>query len=274
MKVSVVVPSKECKYLGYLLAGLRNQNVKPNEVVLVVKECDLRHVEDLCGRNNLLCAIIEQKSGYVTNAMNMGKKEAKGDLIIFTDDDAIPLSGWIEKYIKLHVKYQSITGISSRDIYLNLENMMPMQTSDDKIIIKLYRWTIRPFLDKPYPLLRKYRMGVYLTRNLDVAHGPFIPDRECFSLPLKGVNMSFKANYIHGVWFPEHRLLRRAAGFEQYYGLQLVLRGLDTIYVPNNPVLHIAREESLSRTRDKTSKAEHYIMRTLFKELLSKHGYN
>ena len=274
MKVSIVVPSKGCKYLSYLLTGLRDQSVKPNEVVLVVKECDLRHVEDLCSRNNLPCAIIEQKSGYVTNAMNMGKKEAKGDLIIFTDDDAIPLGKWIERYIKLHTMYPNIAGISSRDIYLNLENMKIMPTPDDKAITKLYRWAIRPWLERPHPLLSKYRMGVYLTRDLNVAHGPFIPDKECFSLPLRGVNMSFKASCIYDVWFPEHRLLRRAVGFEQYYGLQLVLKGLDTIYVPSNPVLHIAREESLSRTRDKTVKAEYYVMKILFKELLSKYGFD
>jgi len=274
MKVSIVVPSKGCKYLGYLLIGLRDQSVKPNEVVLVVKGCDLRRVEDLCNRNSLPCAIIEQKSGYVTSAMNMGKKEAKGDLIIFTDDDAVPLGKWIERYIKVHIMYPSMAGISSRDIYLNLENMRLMPIPDDKINTKLYRWAIRPWLNKPHQLLIKYRMGIYLTKNLDVAHGPFIPDRECFSLPFRGVNMSFKASYIHDVWFPEHRLLRRAIGFEQHYGLQLVLRGLDMIYVPNNPVLHIAREESLSRTKDKTAKAEYYIMRTLFKELLSKYGYN
>jgi len=274
MKVSIVVPSKGCKYLGYLLTGLRDQNVKPNEVVLVIKGCDLRHVEDLCSRNNLPCVIIEQKSGYVTSAMNIGKKEAKGDLIIFTDDDAVPLSKWIERYIKLHVMYPSIAGISSRDMYLNLENMKLMPIPDDKVTTKLYRWAIRPWLNKPHPLLRKYRMGVYLTKNLNVAHGPFIPGRECFSLPLRGVNMSFKASYVYDVWFPEHRLLRRAIGFEQYYGLQLVLKGLDTIYVPSNPVLHIAREESLSRTRDKTAKAEYYVMKILFKELLSKYGFD
>jgi hypothetical protein len=32
-----VVPSKGCKYLSYLLTGLRDQSVKPNEVVLIIK---------------------------------------------------------------------------------------------------------------------------------------------------------------------------------------------------------------------------------------------
>jgi hypothetical protein len=38
MNVSIALPSKGCKYLGYLLTGLRDQSVKPNEVVLVVKK--------------------------------------------------------------------------------------------------------------------------------------------------------------------------------------------------------------------------------------------
>jgi hypothetical protein len=170
--------------------------------------------------------------------------------------------------------YPNIAGISSRDIYLNLENMKIMPTPDDKVVTKLYRWVIRPWLERPHPLLSKYRMGVYLTRDLNIAHGPFIPGKECFSLPFRGVNMSFKASYIYDAWFPEHELLKRAPSNEQYFGLQLILKGLDTIYTPGNPVLHIAREESLSRTRDKTAKAEYYTMKILFMELLSKYEFN
>jgi len=271
MKISIVVPSKGCKYLSYLLTGLRDQNVKPNEVVLVVKGCDLRHVEGLCDRNSLPCVIIEQKSGYFTHALNMGKREAKGDLIIFTDDDSIPLGKWIERYIKLHVMYPNIAGISSRDIYLNLEKIRVMLTPDDKAVTTLYRWAIRPWLESPHPLLRKYRMGVYLTKNLNIVHGPFIPGKECFSLPFRGVNMSFKASYIHDAWFPEHPLLKRAPGNEQYFALQILLKGLETIYVPSNPVLHIAREESLSRTRNNQElRLEIEIMKSLYKQLLAK----
>jgi hypothetical protein len=85
--------------------------------------------------------------------------------------------------------------------------------------------------------------------------------------------MSFKANFTHDVWFPEHELLKRAPGNEQYFGLQLVLQGFDTIYTPNNPVLHIARNESLSRTRDKAANIENNLMRALIKDLLRKYGF-
>jgi hypothetical protein len=80
--------------------------------------------------------------------------------------------------------------------------------------------------------------------------------------------MSFKASYIYDTWFPEHELLRRAPGNEQYFGLQMVLKGLNTIYIPDNPVLHIAREESLSRSNTDEIKLETRIMKSLYRKLM------
>jgi hypothetical protein len=58
----------------------------------------VRHAEGLC---NLRCAIIEQKGGYFT--LDIGKREAKGDLVIFMDD-AIPLGKWIERSDSWNIK--------------------------------------------------------------------------------------------------------------------------------------------------------------------------
>jgi hypothetical protein len=92
--------------------------------------------------------------------------------------------------------------------------MILLPIPDDKPPTKLYRWAVRLWLERPHPLLKKYRPGVYLTKNLDIAHGPYIPDRECFSLLFRGVNMSFKASDIHDVRSLEHPLLKRAPGNE------------------------------------------------------------
>jgi len=271
MRASIVVPSKGCEYLKYLLWGLREQVVRPYEVVLVLKECNVKAIEDLCRKYSLSCIIIEQKMGFFTHALNLGKKEVRGDITIFTDDDAIPLPRWVEKYVKLHIIYRDIAGISSRDVYLDLEPMCIKPTFDDEAMTKLYRWFVRPWFEQPHPLLRKYRLGVYLTRKLDLAHGPCIPNRTCFSLPFRGVNMSFKTSYIYDVWFPEHKLLRRAFGNEQYFGLQLILKGFDTIYVPSNPVLHIIRQ-SLSRGNKNEVRKEFMIMKALYAELLGEYS--
>jgi len=273
MKVTIVVPSKGCACLNYLLTSLRGQTIKPFEVILVLKDCDLMSMESLCQGYFLNCIIIEQKKGYFTHALNLGKKEAKGDITIFTDDDVIPLQRWVERYVKLHAFYRHIAGVCSRDIYIDLKKTKLLPIPDDKPEVKLYRFFIRSWLEKPLPLMRKYRLGVYITKNLNIAHGYGIPSKICYSLPLRGANMSFKTSYIHNAWFPEHRLLKRAPGNEQYFALQLVLKGFDTIYVPNNPVLHIARSESLSRTRYREElKREFEIMEGLYKELLRMYG--
>jgi glycosyltransferase involved in cell wall biosynthesis len=273
VKASIVVPSKGCIYLRYLLRGLISQSYRFFEVILVLKDCDLRVVESLCQGYSLNCVVIEQKEGYFTHALNLGKKEAKGDIIIFTDDDVIPLQKWVERYVRLHALYRHIAGVCSRDIYIDLKETRLLPIPDDRPEVKLYRFFIRSWLEQPLPLLRKYRLGVYITKNLSIAHGCGIPNKTCYSLPLRGANMSFKTSYIYDTWFPEHKLLKRAPGNEQYFALQLVLEGFDTIYVPNNPVLHIARSESLSRTRYREElKREFEIMKSLYKELLQRYG--
>ncbi|MFZ8791248.1 MAG: glycosyltransferase family A protein [Thermosphaera aggregans] len=273
MKASIVVPSKGCKDIRYLLRGLRSQSCRSLEVILVLKDCDLRVVESLCQSYSLNCVIIEQKEGNVTQALNMGKKEAKGDIAIFTDDDAIPLQGWVERYVKMHYKFKDVAGISSRDIHIDLSSLQIQPIPDDNPEVRLYRLFIVSWLEQPYPLLKKYRLGVYLTKKLNIRHGFCIPNHICYSLAFRGVNMSFKTNYTYGVNFPEHRSLKRAIGFEQHFSLQLVLKGSDLIYVPNNPVFHIARSESLSRTLYKEElEKEFEIMKNLYKELLQRYG--
>jgi hypothetical protein len=80
--------------------------------------------------------------------------------------------------------------------------------------------------------------------------------------------MAFRKEAIENAEFPEHPKLRRAPGNEQYVGIQLILRGWDCVYVPNNPILHMFREESLSRGRDSCYNHEVDIMRFFYWRLL------
>jgi len=248
------------------MKSLKGQVVRPYEVILVLKDCEIRRVEAIIqGLNHI---VIEQKRGFFTHALNLGKREARGDIIIFTDDDVIFPKGWVKRYLKLHALYRGAAGIGSRDIYLDLNNIRISPTPDDKPWVRLFRWTLRTAMNEPHPLLSKYRLGVYISKNFAIAYGPCIPYRTCYSLPLRGANMSFKAEYMNDTWFPEHPRLVRAPGNEQYFALQLILKGFDTIYVPNNPVLHITHE-SLSRTRNKRDlETEIKVMRSLFAKLL------
>lgn len=270
MKVSVVVPSKGCKYLNYLLLSLRNQTVRPHEVILVVKGCNVKSVEKACLSYGLPCIIIEQERGFFTTALNMGKRVAGGDIVLFTDDDAIAPRSWIERYVKAFNKApRDVGSISSRDVYVKLNELKVVPTKDDIPHIKLYRWFVRTWFEPPLELLREYRLGVYISKRLDVVHGPYMPDKACLSLPYRGVNMGFKGEVVDTIEFPEHPELKRAPGNEQYVGLKLVLNGFKSLYIPNNPILHIYRKESLSRTKDESVEREAMLMKSFFLKLIS-----
>lgn len=269
-RVSVLVPTISYLRLQRLLSSLLKQTVKPYEIIIVYKGNHLNRIEKVCSKySSLPCVIINQTKGYFTHALNLCKREACGSICIFTDDDAIAPSGWVKKYLKYHKIYgKNIACISSRDLYLDLKSMKIIPTPDDALRVKLFRWFIRPWLERPYPLLIKYKLGVYLTKNLKVAHGPYIPSKPCFSLPFRGVNMSFKKEALDEVAFPEHPSLKRALGNEQHVGLQLIMKGYQSIYLPDNPVLH-EYHASLSRTNYKEIKMELDIMRSLYFRLIN-----
>jgi glycosyltransferase involved in cell wall biosynthesis len=269
-KASVIVPSTDYSRLKNFLSHLSRQIVKPYEVILVLKGINPNQVIERI-QSVSKCIIIEQTKGYFTSALNLGKKEVTGDIAIFTDDDALAPPRWIEKYVKLHKVYgNKVACISSRDLYLDPKTRKLKPTPDDFLRVKLFRSLVRPWLEKPHPLLKKYRLGVYLTKSYKVAHGPYIPAKPCYSLPFRGVNMSFKRETLDIVKFPEDPLLKRAPGNEQYVGLQLIMKGYESMYVPDNPILHIIRE-SLSRTRDEEIKMELRIMKSLYIKLISGH---
>jgi len=184
MKVSVVVSSKGCRYLGCLLSSLRGQIIRPHEVILVVKDCDVKAIERFCSNHQLPCIIVEQDRGSFTTACNIGKREANGDIILFTDDDAIAPKGWIKRYVKTFTRSpKDVASISSRDIYIKLDELRRAPTIDDYPHIRLYRWFIRTWLEPPLEVLKEYRWGVYIDNDLTVINGPYIPGRACLSLP-------------------------------------------------------------------------------------------
>ena len=277
LRTSVVIPAKDCRYLDGLIRALSNQSKKPDETVIVIKEDEigrnLHEVETICSRYNLKCTVIGQQSGFFTHALNIGKKTANFDITIFTDSDAIPPSRWVETYAKLYSRLpEKIGGISSRDIYW-FEGKAT-RTPDDMTQSQLFRMLVRPFFQRPIKILRKYRLGLYLSKDMRALSGPFLPSRQCYSLPFRGVNMSFRSSAIENIYFPDFQGIRIAPSNEVYLGLQLILRGQDLIYVPNNPVFHLVHP-SLSRQVDTQNLLfEKELMKTEFRRLLASFHIN
>jgi len=92
--VSIIIPSyKRQESLQKLLKSLKTEMGQYLEIIVVVqgeKKCKLpRNVK-----------VIYLKEPSMTHARNMGAKKAKGDLILFLDDDVVAHKGLIENHVK------------------------------------------------------------------------------------------------------------------------------------------------------------------------------
>lgn len=271
IQVSVIIPSKGGEYLEYTLKSLAKQTVKPDEVIIVLKDCNIEKIESISNKLGLNCIIEEQKKGYFTHALNIGLNLASGEIILFTDDDVITPNEWIEQYIKQFSSYpEKVGSISSRDIYYDLSTKKTIKTPDDYLYIKLYRLFVRPIIDPPHPKLKKYKLGSYISKKYKFVFGRGIPNKVCYSLPFRGVNMAFRREAIEDLKFIEHKDLKRGFRNEQHFGVQLILKGYDSVYVPNNFVYHIVRK-SLSRVskmeKKQLMKEEEIVRREIIKLL-------
>jgi hypothetical protein len=94
--VSIVLPTyKRPGDLRRCLAGLQNQRSPPQEVVVILRhdDGDSREVTSSIGAANVRS--IDVREPGVLAALNAGVDAARGDVIVFLDDDACPRPEWL-----------------------------------------------------------------------------------------------------------------------------------------------------------------------------------
>ena len=100
--VSVVIStySKErARYLSECIRSLKNQSLKPDEIILVLDPFpDLIEFYKSRFSNDVLIVVSEKRG--LSNARNAGIKNANGDIICFLDDDAVADEKWLENLVK------------------------------------------------------------------------------------------------------------------------------------------------------------------------------
>ncbi len=106
IKISVVIPTfKRPQLLLKCLSALKNQSFSPEnyEVIVVTDgpdEATRQNVESFTNEHHLLnfiCDNLIVKAGPAA-ARNHGASSAKGELIVFTDDDCMPDVNWLQSY--------------------------------------------------------------------------------------------------------------------------------------------------------------------------------
>ncbi|MBM3252994.1 MAG: glycosyltransferase family 2 protein [Candidatus Omnitrophica bacterium] len=119
MNISVVIPTKNRQEL--LLPLVRNvldQDMVPNEIIIVDQtktSIDLNLVTNIKGNNKYVCSVYYIHNPYlsgVTAARNVGAHLARGNIIIFLEDDIYIYKDFIRQISDTYQKYPEVGGVS------------------------------------------------------------------------------------------------------------------------------------------------------------------
>lgn len=102
MKISVVIATRNrSRQLKRCLLGFQKQKILPDEIIIIDNgsKDDTRVVVKAYSEFLPLRYFFESKIG-IPYARNQGLKQAKGDIIAFTDDDCIVCSTWVKEIKK------------------------------------------------------------------------------------------------------------------------------------------------------------------------------
>jgi GT2 family glycosyltransferase len=101
--ISVIVPTHNRRVLlEKKLKALESQ--QPFEAIVIADGCTDDTMTFLKSYHpSYTLNLLETPGLGVSHARNLGAKEAKGDVLLFSDDDVIPQAGWLEAHAKIHV---------------------------------------------------------------------------------------------------------------------------------------------------------------------------
>src|SRR5262245_65343477 len=117
--VSVVVPTyQRPERLRACLDGLREQARPADDVVVVVHGSDdasAAHVRQRAGLWPELRSVTVRRHGLVA-ALNGGLAAARGAIVAFVDDDAVPAADWLSRLEATYARDERIAAVGGRDI--------------------------------------------------------------------------------------------------------------------------------------------------------------
>ena len=219
MKITVIIPTyRRPESLKQCLRGLAKQARLADEVLLIVRGGDkaTRNFLKTLDRQKLSLRVSTVAVRGIASARNVGLDEAKGDIIVFIDDDAVPRTDWLARLEKYYLADPKIGGVGGRDfIYQNGK----LQKGAKKIVGKIQWWG---------RTVGNHHLGVGKPREVDI---------------LKGVNMSYRKEAIADIRF-DRRLLGSSVhpGHEIDFCCYIKSKGYKLIYDPEVSVDHYIAE--------------------------------
>ncbi|MBE9029536.1 glycosyltransferase [filamentous cyanobacterium LEGE 11480] len=215
MKITLIIPSyRRPQDLERCLGAIQQQFRPVDELIVVMRDTDAQTWEFIkhYDAGLLPLRMVTVVEPGVIAAMNLGLANANGDIVVFTDDDAVAHPDWLAKLEQHYQADMKIGGVGGRDcVYLN-GKLLDIQHS----VVGQVKWFGK--------VIGNHHAGSGAAREVDV---------------LKGVNMSFRQAAIDGELFdPSMKGSGAQIHFEIEFCLRVKKSGWKILYDPSLQVDH------------------------------------
>jgi glycosyltransferase involved in cell wall biosynthesis len=222
MSITVIIPTyKRVEYLKRTVESLLNQDLLPNEILIVIEERDFdtkKFAYELANVNKII-KVLHSPKPSVVRSLNIGLSNANSDIICLLDDDVwVPVT-WSHKIINAYKENNTLGAYGGRD-YIQLEeftNILPVE------ILGRFTWSGK--------LIGNHHCGLKKSpAHIDI---------------IKGVNLSFRKSALKVM---EIEPALESQGAEVCWEIDLCSRikrnGYSIIYDNDNYVLHFVSPRS------------------------------
>ena len=225
--VSVIIPTLNASmYLESLLLSLNAQRVKPEEVLIIDSESE-DHTVEIAARFGVKTIVIERKSFNHGGTRNFAVSQAKGDIIVFITQDALPENEFFIQNLTAPLSQPQIASSFGR------QKPRPDAAPHERFA-RLFNYPDRPFLKG---LEDRKRLGIktfYCTnvcssvRRKEFEEVGRFPQRailnEDMALTAKLIYTGYKVAYVPSAVVIHSHNYTLAQQFRRYFDIGVSLR--------------------------------------------------
>ena len=178
MKVSILVATcNRCDKLRSLLDTLKAKGVAgltETEVIVIdnnSNDATRQVVAEYTSLENPEFRYLLEKRPGKSRALNAGIREARGEILAFTDDDCVPDRGWVENILKEFDSDPELSILGGRvELYDEMDLQQAILLSNDRIFVRTVKEVCQPTIIGANMAFRKTALNI--ARRVDPLLGP------------------------------------------------------------------------------------------------------